>query len=91
MKNPGKTTTLVTVKPRELYEYFVSLNSGKPELLEHSKYSNLILVMDGNMLVTDGKSVETLNRSRHDMNKAEVPIPFPITPSVMGKGSVAFE
>jgi hypothetical protein len=91
MKNPGKTTTLILVKPKDYYEYFIALNSGKPKLLEHSKFSNLILVMDGNMAVTDGKSVETLNRSPHDMNKAEVPIPSPITPSVMASGAPVFE
>jgi len=78
MHDPSSNDTFVILDPGKQYTYFIDLNSGKPELLQKSKYAYLILVMDGNMALTDGKTIQMLNRDPHDMVKTEVPIKAPI-------------
>jgi hypothetical protein len=76
-------SSLVTIKPGEVYEYFISFNSGTRSAIEHTKSPYIILVMDGNMALTDGKSVKQLKRDQADSVRCEVPIRTPIVFSLI--------
>ncbi len=58
-----------------------------PADFQHLKLPYVIIVMDGNMALTDGKSVESLQREQADSTHGEVPITTPILLSVIPKSA----
>ena len=88
----GTTNPLVIIKPGDVYEYFISFNSGTRSAIEQTKSPYVILVMDGNMALTDGKLVEQLKRAQADSVRCEVPIRTPIVLStVPASANVLFQ
>lgn len=85
--NGHNQSPMIMIKAGEYYEYFISFNSGNYNAVLQTKFPYLILVMDGNIPITDGKSVQRLSRGQQDMSQAEVPIATPISLSALPKSA----
>jgi hypothetical protein len=71
---PGSTR----IAAGKTFDYFISFNRGSWTSIQQSKLPYIIMVMDGHLTLTDGKTVELIKRDQNDLNGTEVPFKAPV-------------
>jgi len=84
---PGSTR----IAAGKAFDYFISFNGGSWNGIQQSKLPYIIMVMDGHLTLTDGKTVELIKRDQNDLNGTEVPFRAPVRWATVPASAKVFE